>query len=53
MARRGRLFEGGDYFKCFGQRGAITQGRRLIEERLLFDEIRYVISVRRTTAVHI
>ena len=36
----GRLFEGGDYFKYFGQRGAIIRGRRLIEGRLLFEEIR-------------
>ena len=36
----GRLFEGGDYFKYFGQRGAIIIGRRLIEGRLLFEEIR-------------
>ena len=33
--------EGGDYFKYFHQRGAIIQGRRLIEGRLLFEEIRY------------
>ena len=42
MARAGgggRLFEGGDYFKYFGQRGAIIRGRRLIEGRLLFEEI--------------
>ena len=32
---------GGDYFKYFHQRGAIIQGRRLIEGRLLFEEIRY------------
>ena len=38
----GRLFEGGDYFKYFGQRGAIIRGRRLIEGRLLFEEIRYI-----------
>ena len=41
MARRegggGRLFEGGNYFKYFGQSGAIN----LIEGRLLFEEIRY------------
>ena len=43
MARRGgRLLEGGDYFKYFGQRGAIIRGRRLIEGRLLFEEIRYL-----------
>ena len=42
MARGGRLFEGGDYFKYFGQRGAIIRGRRLIEGRLLFEEIRYL-----------
>ena len=39
---RGRLFEGGDYFEYFGQRGAIIRGRRLIEGRLLFEEIRKV-----------
>ena len=27
----GRLFEGGDYFKYFRQRGAIIRGKRLIE----------------------
>ena len=43
MAREGgRLFEGRDYFKYFGQRGAIIRGRRLIEGRLLFEEIRYI-----------
>ena len=36
----GRLFEGGDYFKYFRQRGAIIRGRRLIEGQLLFEEIR-------------
>ena len=35
--------EGSDYFKYFGQRGAIIRGRRLIEGRLLFEEIRYLI----------
>ena len=34
--------EGGDYFKYFHQRRAIIQGRRLIEGRLLVDEIRYL-----------
>ena len=34
-----RLFEGGDYLKHFRQRGAIVRGRRLIEGRLLFEEI--------------
>jgi len=38
----GRLFKGGDYFKYFHQRGAIIRGRRLIEGRLLLEEIRYV-----------
>ena len=28
----GRLFQEGDYFKYFHQRGAIIRGRRLIEE---------------------
>ena len=37
----GRLFEEGDYFKYFRQRGAIIQGRRLIRGRLLFEEIWY------------
>ena len=41
----GRLFEGGDYLKYFGQRGAIIRGRRLIEGRLLFEEIRYLIFI--------
>ena len=40
----GGLFEGGDYFKYFGQRGTIIRGRRLIERRLLFEEIRYSYS---------
>ena len=39
----GDYFEGGNYFKYFGQRGAIIRGRRLIEGRLLFEEIRYFI----------
>ena len=30
---------GGDYFKYFRLRGAIIQGRRLIEGRLLYEEI--------------
>ena len=34
------LFEGDDYFKYFHQRGAIIRGRRLIEGRLFFKEIR-------------
>ena len=38
----GRLLEEGDYFKYFGQRRVIIQGRRLIEERLLFEEIGYL-----------
>ena len=37
----GVLFEGGDYFKYFGQRGAIIRGRRLIEGLLLFKDIQY------------
>ena len=37
-----RLFEEGDYFKYFGQRsGAIIPGRRLIEGRLVFEEIQH------------
>ena len=39
-----RLFVGGDYFKYVDQRGAIIRGRRLIEGRLLFEEIRYLTS---------
>ena len=38
----GRLFEGGDYFKYFCHRGTSIRGRRLIEGRLLFEEIRYI-----------
>ena len=34
-----RLFEKGDFFKHFRQRGVIIGGRRLIEGRLLFEEI--------------
>ena len=37
------LFEGGDYFKYFHQRGAIIGGRRLIEGRLFFKEIRWLV----------
>ena len=36
------LFEGGGYFKYFRRRGAIIQGRRLIEGRLLFEDTRYL-----------
>ena len=46
MARRagkGRLFEGADCFKSFRQGGAIIRGRQLIEGRLLFEEIWYLI----------
>ena len=39
MVEGGRLFEGGDYFKYFSQRGVIIQGKRLIEG-WLFEEIR-------------
>ena len=38
----GRLFEGGDYFKYFHQRGAIIRGRRLIEGRLPLEEMQYI-----------
>ena len=37
-----RLFEGGDYFKYFHQRGAIIRGTRLIEVRLPLEEMRYI-----------
>ena len=39
----GRLFEGGGFFKYFRLKEAIIQGRRLIEGRLLFEEIRYAV----------
>ena len=35
-AGEGRLFEGGDYFKYFRQRGVLIRGRQLIKGRLLF-----------------
>ena len=35
-----RLVEEGDYLKYFHQRGAIIRGTRLIEGRLLLEEIR-------------
>ena len=44
MARgtgEGQLFEGGDYFKYICQRGAIIQGRQLIEGWQSFEEIQY------------
>ena len=44
--RGGGIFEGGDYFKYFGQGeggGAIIRRRRLIEVRLLFEEIQYPV----------
>ena len=36
------LLERGDYFKFFRQRETIIGGRRLIEGRLLFEEIQYL-----------
>ena len=39
------LGRGGDYFKYFRLKGAIIRGRRLIEGRLLFEEIRYLFCV--------
>ena len=36
------LFEEGNYFEHFGQRGTIIQGRWLIEGWLLFKEVRYL-----------
>ena len=42
MAGKGRLFEGGDYFKQFCLRAVIIQRRRLIRRRLLFEEIQYL-----------
>ena len=35
-----KVYEEGDSFKYFSQRGAIIRGRRLIEGQLLFKEIR-------------
>ena len=32
----GRLFEGGDYFKHFGQRGAINRGTAIIQGNTVF-----------------
>ena len=37
------LFVGGDYFKYSVSRGVIIRGRRLIEGRLIFKQIRYTI----------
>ena len=31
-SERGGLFEGGDYFKYFSQRGRLIEGRLLLEE---------------------
>jgi len=47
VLRGGRgLFEKGDWFKYFRLReGAIIRGRRLMEGRLLFEEIRYCKTV--------
>ena len=42
-----RLFEGGDDFKYFLQRGSIFLGKRLFEGRLLFEEMRYLIFLSR------
>ena len=36
------LLERGDYFKFFRQRETIIGGRRLIEGRLLFEELQYL-----------
>ena len=43
----GRLLDEGDYFKCLRLKGAIIRGGggRLIEGRLLFEEIRYFVRV--------
>ena len=35
------LFEGGDYFKYFAQKGVIIRGQRLMEGRLLFEDLWY------------
>ena len=37
------LFVGGNYFKYSVSRGVIIRGRRLIEGRLIFKQIRYKI----------
>ena len=39
----GGLFVGGYYFKYSVSRGVIIRGRRLIEGRLIFKQIRYTI----------
>ena len=39
---RERLFDGGNYFKYFRLKGAIIQGRRLIEGWLLYEGIWYI-----------
>ena len=43
------ILEGSDYFKHVRQRQAIFQGRRLIEGRLLFEEIWYPFLFREKT----
>ena len=42
MAKGAKVGGGGHYFKFFRQRGAIIRGRRLLEGRLLFEEMRYL-----------
>ena len=39
----GGLFVGGDYFKYSVSRGVIIRGRRFINGRLIFKQIRYTI----------
>ena len=41
----GRFLEGCDYLKYCHERGAIIRARRLIEGRLLFEEIRHVNNI--------
>ena len=38
----GGLFKGGTYFKYIFLKGAIIRVRRIIEGRLLFEEMQYV-----------
>ena len=42
---RGRLFEGGDYFKYFHQRGAIIRGKAIIQGNTVVSSLIYISSV--------
>ena len=41
----GRLFEGGDYFKYFHQRGAIIRGKAFIQGNTVVSSLIYISSV--------